>query len=316
MNKQQKAFLPLLWLVLTSGCASTGFKISPEDMPDKVPPNVVIAVEGDDPVAGQSLARTVSEELARAGVNPEAAKPSGPSAVIRLDAHSTTYEYFFHRSESNGLGDVAPNANKFLTNVTFMNGEGSNPYLSISLSLNGAVRGVALVRHSFRYEGLESVDELKVKAARLIKALYLNALSGDPEPLEGEWMDIGDSGSKVVFQKNRDAARSFNYFTNETAVTIYGSSDNTYVMKEAEIGSLTADPYGWDVPLPSADNVTSFNGMCRYASIGSYPKGTSESWHSVQFRIYGCLMVASLMNDQGVQGRAFLVKTNKQRCHY
>jgi hypothetical protein len=146
INQQQKAFLPLLWLVLTSGCASTGFKVSPEDMPDKAPPNVVIAVEGDDPVAGQSLARAVSEELRLAGVNPDSAKPSGPSAVIRLEARNTTYVYFLHRSESNGLGEVAPNANKFLADVTFMSGsDGSKPYLSISLSLNGAVRGAALV---------------------------------------------------------------------------------------------------------------------------------------------------------------------------
>lgn len=39
-------------------------------------------------------------------------------------------------------------------------------------------------------------------------------------------------------------------------------------------------------------------------------------WDSAHFRIYGCLMVVSVMNARGVQGRAFLVKTNKQRCHY
>jgi hypothetical protein len=311
--KKRVLLLSLLGLALASGCFSPRFKTSPSKLPGEAPRRVSLETEGEDSSLTHAFAALMAEQLNRQGVEVGSKPSSAPGAILqaKVEREAFTYVLYIYYGTTETVLDFVPNVPRLLLNVKIMKGsEGSGPYLSMAVPLNGAIFGVAAPNSAserFTYRRVESVEELTAKAARLVAAIYLNAMGGSPEPVEGEWVGA-DDGVSVVFRKG---SQEGHYSTDDTAVALWGMGDRAFLMMDADIGMQAADAASAsaDAREPPVDNVRHFKGRYRLGSVDSYPK-SHVGWRSARFHIHGCLMVVD-----GVVGRAFLVKKNPERCH-
>lgn len=296
------AFL-LLCAVLASGCSpSRRSLLSPNLLPTDIPLGAQIQTAPQEG-SHRFFAELLGDHLREHGVETDTSVSASPVPRLRVAVESTTYRHILSR----GVEKVyyVPEVPSLVIGAEFATAPPQEEtYLSLRVPMHGRVLGSTRTQH----QQAETLLELLDRGAQFVAVLYLNALGGEPEPLEGVWV-TADGEGRPVFDEYTAERRSAALTSGRTVLYALSNGNRTPFITTLEVGAVTEElPYGRMTSEEQPDSGKYFKGRCLYKTVGADAEAQG-GWQALGLHIHGCLMVIDTN-----MGQAFLVKNNLGRC--